>query len=340
MKRQILKDFELTEISGVDRPAQPTAVMAIIKRKSDGEDSSMSITKGSKLGDRLTSLRDEKELTNADLGRAAGIDESTVSGILSGEIQTPPERRIRGFARALMVSFDSLQQLVPKMEKSDIEIELESKVEELTKNLTAVTLLSKLDDDEKRFRTDMDDNAKKAFDAMTEEERKAKMALAKAGDETLVVAGETISKNVVGASMFAVIKSQQADLTKQQADTKKAQETAEMAILTKRAGDDFNHLTGTPEEIAKVLQAFDAMPEAVRKTAEAVFTSAEELSKQAFIATGVRKGVAGAEGSATEQLDTLAKAHAETHKIGYAAAYASVIEKRTDLYDLALEEAQ
>ena len=34
-KRKILKDFDLDEISGVDRPAQPTATMSIIKRRAD-----------------------------------------------------------------------------------------------------------------------------------------------------------------------------------------------------------------------------------------------------------------------------------------------------------------
>jgi hypothetical protein len=39
MKRKILKDFELTEISGVDRPAQPTAKMTIMKRADTAGDS-------------------------------------------------------------------------------------------------------------------------------------------------------------------------------------------------------------------------------------------------------------------------------------------------------------
>jgi hypothetical protein len=39
MKKQILKDFVLTEISGVDRPAQPTAKVSIMKRAEDAGDS-------------------------------------------------------------------------------------------------------------------------------------------------------------------------------------------------------------------------------------------------------------------------------------------------------------
>jgi len=67
----------------------------------------------SKLGTRLKQLRDERALTTADLARAAGIDESTMTAILGGDIERPPNERLRGLADLLDVSFDSLLQLVP-----------------------------------------------------------------------------------------------------------------------------------------------------------------------------------------------------------------------------------
>lgn len=67
----------------------------------------------SKLGDRLTALRDERGLTNDDLAQAAGIEVSTISQILAGEIERPPDSRLRGLARLLDVSFDELLGLVP-----------------------------------------------------------------------------------------------------------------------------------------------------------------------------------------------------------------------------------
>lgn len=72
-----------------------------------------------RLGARLRKLRDEKGLTNADLGRAMGIDESTVSGILSGSIQRPPDERLRGAADLLGVSFEGLRQLIPEDRRGD-----------------------------------------------------------------------------------------------------------------------------------------------------------------------------------------------------------------------------
>jgi len=67
----------------------------------------------SKLGDRLRSLMRDKKLSVATLAKAGGISESTLQGILGGDIARPPDARLRGFAKALGVSFDSLLQLIP-----------------------------------------------------------------------------------------------------------------------------------------------------------------------------------------------------------------------------------
>ena len=68
----------------------------------------------SALGDRLKALRDDKELTTAQLAEAAGIDESTMTAILSGDIARPPDERLRGLADLLDVSFDDLLNLIPE----------------------------------------------------------------------------------------------------------------------------------------------------------------------------------------------------------------------------------
>lgn len=71
------------------------------------------IAMASPLGDRLKSLRDEKELSNEDLAKAAGIDVSTMGSILSGEISAPPIARLNGLGRLLGVSGKSLLNLIP-----------------------------------------------------------------------------------------------------------------------------------------------------------------------------------------------------------------------------------
>ena len=71
------------------------------------------LVEATSLGDRLRALRDEKEVSNADLAKAMGIDESTLGQILAGDIERPPDDRLRGAARVLGVSFESLRNLIP-----------------------------------------------------------------------------------------------------------------------------------------------------------------------------------------------------------------------------------
>lgn len=68
----------------------------------------------SELGDRLRALMEEKGVTAEELGRAGGIAADTVRQILAGDIERPPDRRLRGFARVLDVSFDNLLRLIPE----------------------------------------------------------------------------------------------------------------------------------------------------------------------------------------------------------------------------------
>ena len=71
-----------------------------------------SLVEATALGARLRELRDEAEISNAELARAMDVDESTLGQILAGDIERPPDHRLRGAARVLGVSFESLRRLV------------------------------------------------------------------------------------------------------------------------------------------------------------------------------------------------------------------------------------
>ena len=68
--------------------------------------------RGDNLATLLANARDERGVTNAQLGAAAGIDESTVGGILQGDagINCPPLRRLRGFARVLGLTMGAVME--------------------------------------------------------------------------------------------------------------------------------------------------------------------------------------------------------------------------------------
>lgn len=219
--------------------------------------------------------------------------------------------------------------------------ELETQVATLTKSLTKAVALSKMSDDEKNYMKAMDDKEREAFMAMTGEQRKEKMKVAKAADESLVVDGTTVTKSAVGDATFAVLKSQQKRLDDQAADLAKSKVDVKMAELVKMVDDQYGHLVGTAVEKAHVLRHMETASEEVRKTFDAIMKAAEETIKKGFGKSGHGTGkTAPATGSAAEQLETLAKAHATEHKVEYAAAYTAVIEKRADLYEQALSEGK
>lgn len=87
---------------------------------------SMGIMVNGALADRLNSLlesrsddTDERSDLIDRMASAAGIDRSTLLQILRGDIETPPDERLRGFAEALGVSFDSLKSLVSNSTNGD-----------------------------------------------------------------------------------------------------------------------------------------------------------------------------------------------------------------------------
>lgn len=110
-------------------------------------------------------------------------------------------------------------------------------------------------------------------------------------DEILKVGDRSIRKSVVGEDQFAIFKAQQEELTK-------ARDERELAKLEKRAGDEFSALPGTDSEIALVLKHMASAPEAVRKSADAIFTAAQK-NKGAFESIG-KSGRKGGEGGGAD----------------------------------------
>jgi transcriptional regulator with XRE-family HTH domain len=60
--------------------------------------------RGEALGNEIMKIKETSDMTNAQIGAAAGISGSTVGQILSGSIACPPRRRLEGIADALNVS--------------------------------------------------------------------------------------------------------------------------------------------------------------------------------------------------------------------------------------------
>lgn len=183
--------------------------------------------------------------------------------------------------------------------------ELSSQIEALTKSVQDITAerdaevakreaaetLAKMTDEEKEFLKGKDGEEAKAFMAMNAEQRKAKMKKAAEADETLEVDGSIVKKSVVGETTFEMLvkmHKKQEDLAKAQ---KKDADAAAIAKAEQRASTEFAHLPGTVAERGAMLKALgDIQDENVRKSFEAVFTTAEGLAKMAFEQVGHQGG--------------------------------------------------
>lgn len=66
------------------------------------------------LGDYLRQQAEAKGVTVEALAEAAGIEPTTVRQIMDGDIERPPEERLRGFARVLGVPVETLLEKIPE----------------------------------------------------------------------------------------------------------------------------------------------------------------------------------------------------------------------------------
>ncbi len=103
---RVLEKLKVHEVSPVLKGAGDTRTLAV---KCDSCEAKDGEQKGTQLGNLLTELRNERELTNDELGSAMGIDASTVGQILNGSINCPPLSRLEGAASALGTSFGRLR---------------------------------------------------------------------------------------------------------------------------------------------------------------------------------------------------------------------------------------
>lgn len=106
---------EISVGKSIDFVTKPGAGGAIVElfESARGGGKLPSLMEQSRLGDFLIKKRDEMELTNEDLAKAAGVDVSTMQSILSGEIERPPDARLRGLAKLVNASFAELIALLP-----------------------------------------------------------------------------------------------------------------------------------------------------------------------------------------------------------------------------------
>lgn len=150
-------------------------------------------------------------------------------------------------------------------------------------------------------------------------------------DETHTMAdGTVISKSSAGA-MFAVLKSQDAQLRKMQAEQDLAKAVAQTTA-------DFGNLPGEPMAKAKAVMGLNALDPVTRTWVTDTLKAADGLYKARREPAGDPAAV-DTDGNPDDKLEKLATEYAATHKVSKAAAYSEVIktEEGRALYKLSVE---
>lgn len=267
--------LKLGEISSVDNPAQPGATATVIKRledrdemvaelakfvcEGDGAHSFSEVLTGNKFSEQIWPYTDA--LTQSI--RSIVGDTSLTGADREGKVSASVAEYL---SAVRSISPETEKQLAELIMKRDVHMpktvaELEAEVSTLkADNATLTADLAKAKDD----KACADQKAKDAEDGWM----KAKKDLADATDEVIKVDGKDVKKSELGDVAFSVVKSLEG--------------RAQTAEFEKRADAEFRHVVGTTAEKADVLKALAVLPEATRKAAEAIITSAEKMVASTF----------------------------------------------------------
>lgn len=170
---------------------------------------------------------------------------------------------------------------------------LQAELDELRKSLEVAEasradaeVIAKMSDAEKAYMDGLDDEKRKAFKAMSAQERADAMKVAKAADEVIELNGKEIRKSQAG-DMFEVLKAQAEEIAKVRKAQADAEARAEMVELRKRADDEFANC-GNSDAVASLLKAAGSLSDDDRATLESVMKVANESA--IFTAQGVNNG--------------------------------------------------
>lgn len=343
--RRIMRKFRMSEISGVDRPAQVGARVAIMKCDSEYSDPRL-----------LSDVKGHAHLI--DVSRRAGsssyekmpkeeywhthpwitdVDGKITVGAANGHTHEVIN------SNSVSKSADGSKQGNSPMADQNQTTELET----VTKQLAAVTAelalakaIGELTDAQKAHYSKLNAGEQAAFTKASPAERQATVeTLAKAATDSNPVVytalnGDTFRKND---------DPRLAKMAKEADDERKQRLAGEIRLersaLEKRAGDELNFSPGAVDVKVAVLKAIDGIAdEAVRTGALALVKAGNDALNPAFVKLGTKTPAASDTKDPEAELDRLAKAHAAEHKVDFFTAYDAVSKLHPQLFAKAVGE--
>ena len=265
-------------------------------------------------------------------------------GFRGNKVQIPSAARSAVIAKVrrawLSANSDKTREDLPTVLKASLEDtdkntnqeESEMTEEEITKlkdDLAKATAIGELSDAEKKFYKSLATAEQDAFLKATPEDRGTQIKKAQDDDEVLETEGGTVQKSVVGADVFAILKSQEARIDKSEKTAVAAAEREAKADLEKRVREDIPHLPGTPEVKMAILAQIDKIEDDdVRKAALAAQKAQNAEMAKAFEEHGTAEGTPDGtpQGNAKANLAVLVKKYQEEHDVTNAVAESEVLK--------------
>ncbi len=351
MAKRILRKFQMSEISGVDRMAQEGAKLVIMKRDDPDE-----IAKGAFM-DAVTVMEAEEAIRELwwDLWESEEAMHRAVCMIVDNparypDVQTAIIEALGEYSAKVQEQAAEVAATVPSMgdgeepsstdptmksdhsggdknpelipeEEPAMTKNTEPTVESLTAELARAESFGKLNDVQKAHYATLDDAGKDSFLKMDDAAKAG--VIAKAAEINPVVytaADGTEFRKSDDPRMISMAKRADESEKREREEIAK-RETLEM---TKRANDELGALPGSVNSKVALLKAINGIKdEATVTEINQLLTAANNGLAKAFETSGT---TTPAVGSPEEKLNVLAKAHAEKKGIPFAKAYTEVLE--------------
>jgi len=337
-RKNIMVEFEIDEISGVDTPAQVGARAVLMKRNDNPNDDSGTMDYEDLEKRGMTPNDDESR--DAFMQRFMNDEGMRERFPDKGARQKMADKTFQEKRRAKKSNADGSSEggnigqatdgddPMTKQTDKPADDKSTARIAELEKSLAETKLIAALNDAEKAHLGTLEGDDRTAFLGKSADERGAILKNAEA--ENPVVA------TVDGVDYHKNDDPRLLEMAKRQAATEKALRLAEDQRvndqLEKRAANELGNLTGETLTKRELLRAVDSIAdEATRKGALALLKSANDTPAlaQAFEPIGAINAPNAdpvTKGDATTQLEELAKRHAEANKVDIVTARVAVLD--------------
>lgn len=346
MTAGVMTKFRIRELSGVDRPAQTGAKVTFIKRDFSDKERQRLADTGAALPDGSFPIENEEDLHNAIrlVGRASDGAKAKAHIIARakamGSTGALPDGWVTKEDTTMLFDATIKKALGLADTAADTEVAnaLVAKSNSSETALATAVRKASMSDAEKAHCANMSDGDADDFMKKPKDQRDAAMKKAAEGDETLISAGVTVRKSVVGEGVFTILKAQAAQLEANTREIAKARDDAANATFAKRAVEEFPYVAGTVEERAAILKGIEAMTDPMAKaSAEKALVAANAMAKAGFSRVGTGSGPMPEGAAATDAVGKLDKAAKDYQKanagVTFAKAYDAVVKEHPELYE-------